>query len=94
METLDVITAAEPQAAIAASSVKSFAVDIASNENAVEPLDVIDRPKVRTALRLYAILSALYVNYSTRCYCLKTIQLTMHFSSAYSSLPSTKQLLQ
>lgn len=66
---MDVITVAEPQAAVAASSAKPFAADAPSSENPVEPLHLIDRPQARTALRLYAILSALYVTYSTRHHC-------------------------
>ena len=32
-------------------------------EHTIEPLDLIEEPKVRTKLRIYAILAALYVHY-------------------------------
>lgn len=66
MATIDVITVAEPQTAAAVSLAKPFAAEVPSSENPVEPLHLIDHPQARTALRLYAILSALYVTYSTR----------------------------
>ena len=55
--TMDItsITASDPQVVLAKSS--------AAPDNPIESLDLIDSPKVRTKLRLYAILSALYVAY-------------------------------
>lgn len=94
MATIDVITVADPQAAVVASSVKPFAAEAPSSEHPVEPLHLIDRPQARTALRLYAILSALYVTYSTREHLSKTILLTILCSSVSSSLLSIKQLLR
>ncbi|KAL6885757.1 major facilitator superfamily domain-containing protein [Trichoderma evansii] len=58
---MDVITVSEPQAAVAVCLAEPFAAEVNFSENPVEPLNLIDRPKVRTALRLYAILSALYL---------------------------------
>lgn len=66
MATINLITVPEPQAAVAVSSAKPFTAEVPSNENAAEPLSLLDHPKARTALRLYAILSALYVSYFTR----------------------------
>lgn len=39
--------------------------ELPPNEQAVEPLDLIEAPKVRTKLRIYAILVALYVHLSS-----------------------------
>lgn len=50
---MDIITASEPQVVLAEVP--------PSKPIGIEPLDLIDSPKVRTTLRLYAILSALYV---------------------------------
>lgn len=63
---MDVITVSEPQVAVAVSSAELFAAKASSTENPAEPLNLEDPPKVRTTLRLYAILSALYVSFSTR----------------------------
>lgn len=39
--------------------------ELPPNEQTVEPLDLIEAPKVRTKLRIYAILVALYVHLSS-----------------------------
>lgn len=36
--------------------------ELPPNERTIEPLDLIEEPKVRTKLRIYAILAALYVH--------------------------------
>lgn len=63
---MDIITASEPQVALAVSSATLLAAETPSSGNPIAPLNLIDRPKARTTLRLYAILSALYVIYPTR----------------------------
>lgn len=64
---MDIITVSEPQVTVAVSSAEPFAMEVPFSDRPVEPLNLIDRPKVRTTLRLYAILSALYViTWSTR----------------------------
>lgn len=64
---MDAIIVSEPQTAVVLCLAEPFAAEVFSSENPIEPLNLIDRPKVRTALRLYAILSALYVSYLTLC---------------------------
>ena len=61
--TMDTITASEPQVVLAGSSAELLAAEVPPSDNPIEPLNLIDNPKVRTKLRLYAILSALYVAY-------------------------------
>lgn len=73
MATIDVITVTEPQTAVAVSSTKPFAAEVPSSDNPVEPFHLIDRPQARTAFRLYAILSALYVTYSETIVLSKTM---------------------
>ncbi|TVY40523.1 MFS-type transporter [Lachnellula occidentalis] len=62
---MDIITTSKPQVVHAGSSAKPLAAEIPHNDNPIpiEPLDLItsNSPKVRTKLRLYAILSALYL---------------------------------
>lgn len=38
-------------------------VDLTPQKNSIESLNHIESPKIRTKLRLYAILAALYVSY-------------------------------
>lgn len=56
---MDNITALKPAAPDAGST-----AELPPNENTIEPLDLLKEPKVRTKLRIYAILVALYVHYS------------------------------
>jgi hypothetical protein len=56
--TMDNITALMPAMADAGPP-----ADCLPNEPAVEPLDPVEDPKVRTKLRISAILVALYVHY-------------------------------
>ena len=37
--------------------------ELPANEPPIEPLDLLEAPKVRTKLRIYSILVALYVSY-------------------------------
>lgn len=37
--------------------------ELPPNEHTIEPLDILEDPKVRAKLRIYAILVALYVHY-------------------------------
>ena len=57
-ETRDNITAVGPALADAGSP-----AELPSNERTVEQFETFNDPKVRTKLRLYAILVALYVQY-------------------------------
>ncbi|TVY91452.1 MFS-type transporter [Lachnellula willkommii] len=60
--TMDIITASEPQVELTGPSAKPLAAEVPpDNTIPIEPLDLIESPKVRTKLRLYAILSALYL---------------------------------
>lgn len=55
---MDNITALKPATPDAAPP-----AELASDEPAIKPLDVLEVPKVRTKLRIYTILAALYVHY-------------------------------
>lgn len=57
--TLDNITTVKPTTADAEPP-----ADISSIERTIEPLDIVEEPKVRTKLRIYSILVALYVRYT------------------------------
>ena len=57
--TMDNITALKPAMADAEP-----AADIPPIEQIIEPLDIVEEPKVRTKLRIYSILVALYARYS------------------------------
>ena len=57
--TMDDITVVKPAAMPDAGSAPELPT---SNEPAIEPLDVVQEPKVRTKLRIYSILVALYVH--------------------------------
>ncbi|TVY13606.1 MFS-type transporter [Lachnellula arida] len=60
--TMDIITASEPPVELTGPSAKPLAAEVPpDNTIPIEPLDLIESPKVRTKLRLYAILSALYL---------------------------------
>lgn len=60
--TMDIITASEPPNVHAEFSIELPDVEVSHNDiPTIEPLDLIESPKVRTKLRLYAILFALYV---------------------------------
>lgn len=58
---MDIVKPSEPRVALAASPAKLAAPDDVPNSIPNEALDLIDSPKIRTKLRLYAILLALYV---------------------------------
>ena len=55
--TMDNITPLKPAMADAGPPAEP-----SPNEHTIEPLDLIEEPKVRTKLRIYAILAALYVH--------------------------------
>lgn len=56
---MDDITTIKPTAPDAETPAMA---ELPPNEQPIEPLDLIEAPKVRTRLRIYAILLALYVN--------------------------------
>jgi len=58
---MDVITTAEPPLVHAGLPVELPAAVGSPSNNPITPLDLMDDPKIRTKLRLYAILLALYV---------------------------------
>ena len=78
--TMDDITALEPAVVDAGTPTPAGP---SPNEHTVEPLDLIEHPKVRTKLRVYAILVALYVHYSIPA--LSEFQLAYKTSSSSSS---------
>ena len=84
--TMDNITALKP--AMADAGPPAELPPIPHNENAIgsiEPLDLVEEdPKVRTKLRLYGILVALYVHYPVLA--LSEHQLANDTSSSSSSL--------
>lgn len=51
--------------------------ELPPNEHPIEPLDLIEEPKVRTKLRIYAILAALYVHYPILAFSASTNRLTV-----------------
>lgn len=55
--TMGNITALKPAMADAGPP-----AELPPNESTIEPLDLLEEPKVRTKLRIYAILVALYVH--------------------------------
>ena len=57
MDNMDNITAVKPALADAGSPAEP-----SSNEHTIEPLDLVENPKARTKLRIYAILVSLYVH--------------------------------
>jgi len=59
---MDIITHAEPPLVQTGSPPELSATELSPSDIPIEPLDLIESPKVRTKLRLYAILSALYVH--------------------------------
>ena len=59
--TMDIITASEPPMVHAGFPAELPAAEVPPSDIPIEPLDLIESPKVRTKLRLYAILLALYV---------------------------------
>ena len=59
--TMDNITALQPAMADAGTPTPA---EPSPDKHTVEPLDLIETPKVRTKLRIYAILVALCVHYS------------------------------
>jgi len=58
---MDTITTAEPPLVHAGLPAELPAAGVSPSNTLITPLDLIDGPKVRTKLRLYAILLALYV---------------------------------
>ena len=56
---MDDITAVKPAAMPDAGAAPELSTN---NEPTIEPLDVVQEPKVRTKLRIYSILVALYVH--------------------------------
>jgi len=64
---MDIITASKPQSVLDEPSAIPLAAKVPPRDNPIptEPVDFMDsdNPKVRTKLRLYSILSALYVAY-------------------------------
>jgi len=59
--TMDIITIAEPPLVHAELLAELPATGVSPTNTPIMPLDLIEGPKVRTKLRLYAILLALYV---------------------------------
>jgi hypothetical protein len=61
---MDTNAIAEPPPGVhAGSPLDTSAPEVSPSTIPIEPLDLIENPKVRTKLGLYSILSALYVNY-------------------------------
>jgi hypothetical protein len=58
---MDIITTAEPPLIHAGLPGELPALAVSPSNAAITPLDLIEGPKVRTKLRLYAILFGLYV---------------------------------
>ena len=77
-ETADNITVLEPTIAHAGLS-----SELPPTQPSVEPLDELENPKVRTKLRIYAILVALYVHYPLLVF--SELQLANNTSSSSSS---------
>ncbi len=75
---MDNITALKPAMADAGTL-----VELPPNEHTIEPLDLLEHLKVRTKLRIYAILVALYVHYPVLA--LSEHQLANDTSSSSSS---------
>ena len=61
---MDIITTAEPPLVHDGLPAELPAAGASSSNTPITPLDLIEDPKVRTKLRLYAILLALYVTSS------------------------------
>jgi hypothetical protein len=59
--TVDIIETSEPAVAQAGSPAELSTEEFSPRDIAIDPLDLIENPKVRTKLQLYAILSGLYV---------------------------------
>jgi len=59
--TMDVMTAVEPPLVHAGLPAELPDGRVSPSNTPITPLDLIEGPKVRTKLRLYAILLALYV---------------------------------
>lgn len=58
---MDIITTAEPPLVHTGLPAELPTAGVSPSNTPVTPLDLIDDPKVRTKLRLYAILLGLYV---------------------------------
>lgn len=58
---MDIITPAEPPLIRAGLPAEPTALAVVSSNVATTPLELIEAPKARTKLRLYAILFGLYV---------------------------------
>ena len=69
--TMEIAIAAEPALINAGIPAEFTAMETPRNDNPIQPLDMVENPKVRSKLRLWAILSALYVMTPT------TVQLPM-----------------
>jgi hypothetical protein len=63
--TLDIIKASEPPLVHAGLPVELPATTVPPSDIPIAPLDLEENPKRRSKLRLYIILSALYVAYSS-----------------------------
>ena len=66
--TVNDVKAVKPEVTDAEPPVEPLVEPLAeppTNEQTSEPLDLIESPKARTKLRIYAILISLYVNYSS-----------------------------
>jgi hypothetical protein len=61
--TMDIITASDSPMVHAGFPAELPATEVSPSNIPIKPLDLIESPKVRTKLRLYAILLALYVTY-------------------------------
>jgi hypothetical protein len=84
--TMDNITAAQP-AMVDAGPPEEFL----PNEPTIEPLDQVEDPKVRTKLRIYAILVALYVHYPFLAYSAQQVANDAPSRPCSSYQPSIKQ---
>lgn len=60
---MNIIAPAEPPLAHAELPPEISASGVSPSNDPITPLDLVDGPKVRTKLRLYSILLALYVTY-------------------------------
>lgn len=61
--TMDITKASEPPEVYARLSAELPATTLALGDSPIAPLDLEESPQVRTKLRLYMILTALYVAY-------------------------------
>lgn len=90
--TMDDITAPKPEPADANSPVKGLVetppeAAKAPNDPAIEPLDVLESPPIRTKLRIYSILTSLYVHHHP----IKALVFSLLITNKPSSWSSSSQ---